>query len=111
MKHILNIINECFEFSLSEKNVNIQLTLSHILCELCKYLGIDQGFICEKWTNDDNEIYFKYYALHGIELDDQYKKLGYTTDLPANFEKLLQYYPELCKVAQPENTDFYIKTN
>ena len=68
---LLNIINNCFEYSLSEKNINIEQTLTRILTELCTFIGAKSGFIAEKWTDTEGEPYLKYYALYNIKLSSE----------------------------------------
>jgi signal transduction histidine kinase/CheY-like chemotaxis protein len=79
---LLNIINNCFEYSLAEKNTGIEHTLQRILSELCNYIRAKAGGIAEKWISEDNEPYLKYYALHGVPMSDDanafYLKNGYT---------------------------------
>jgi signal transduction histidine kinase/response regulator RpfG family c-di-GMP phosphodiesterase len=86
---LLNIINNCFEYSLEEKGAGIEHTLNHILSELCDYIKAPSGGIAEKWISDDGEPYLKYYALHNIPLDDEmtisYKKHGYLTGINIPF--------------------------
>ena len=87
---LLNIINNCFEYSLSEKNTGIGHTLNRILSELCKYINAETGGIAEKWISEDNEPYLKYYALHGVILDAEskakYLKMGYLEKICYNID-------------------------
>jgi len=62
---ILNIINECFEFTISNKNMNLFNTSNYILKELTKFIKLEAGFIGEKKIQYEKE-FIKFHGLYNI---------------------------------------------
>jgi len=80
---IISMINECFEYSITEKNINRLMEFN--LIKICELMNVDYGFIGEKYINDDNKIFFRYHALVGImdeKINKRYNKNSYIDFFP-----------------------------
>lgn len=79
----MNLINECFEYSINEKNMNKVMEFN--LSKLCELIKIDCAFMGEKLKNDEDNFYFRYHAVTGFdnsEYSNSYKKNGYVDFFP-----------------------------
>lgn len=77
---IINIINECFQYSTSDTSKTLSSVLIFCLDKICDYINADYGFIGEKMIDDNNAIFFRYFAVKGIpdgKYLNSYKKNGY----------------------------------
>ena len=82
---IISMINECFEYSITEKNINRIMEFN--LSKICELISADYGFIGEKYINEDNKVYFRYHALVGItdeKILKKYNKNNYVDFYPSD---------------------------
>lgn len=89
---ILNMVNECFEYTNINKELTLFNSMNYILKELTKYININAGFICEKKKKDLKD-YLKYHGLYNMKNYDFNNKFildKFITEIPfiSNYELL-----------------------
>lgn len=67
---IIDIINECFEFSLSDNSINNVFNM--YLKKICEACNIQCAFIGEKGVDNERNTYFRYYGIYGLFEGDKY---------------------------------------
>ena len=67
--NLLDLINNCFEYIMTNNNMSMCNSMNYIITELCNYIKVDFGFIANKHNIDSNmnlHLQLKYYGIYNI---------------------------------------------
>jgi signal transduction histidine kinase/CheY-like chemotaxis protein len=92
------MINECFEYSIIEKNISEIMKFN--LIKINELIKFNHGFIGEKNVSDDDKVFIRYYGLitNNDDLDHQYNKNGY-----------IDFYPEDITMIDKQDFHYFSK--
>jgi signal transduction histidine kinase/CheY-like chemotaxis protein len=92
------MINECFEYSIIEKNISEIMKFN--LIKINELIKFNHGFIGEKNVSDDDKVFIRYYGLitNNDDLDHQYNKNGY-----------IDFYPEDITMVDKQDFHYFSK--
>lgn len=95
---IISMINECFEYSITEKNISEIMKFN--LIKINELIKFNHGFIGEKNISDDDKVFIRYYGLisNDYDLDYQYNKTGY-----------IDFYPEDTTIIETHEFNYFPK--
>jgi signal transduction histidine kinase/CheY-like chemotaxis protein len=95
---IISMINECFEYSIIEKNISEIMKFN--LIKINELIKFNHGFIGEKNVSDDDKVFIRYYGLitNNDDLDHQYNKNGY-----------IDFYPEDITMVDKQDFHYFSK--
>lgn len=95
---IISMINECFEYSIIEKNISEIMKFN--LIKINELIKFNHGFIGEKNVSDDDKVFIRYYGLitNNDDLDHQYNKNGY-----------IDFYPEDITMIDKQDFHYFSK--
>ena len=95
---IISMINECFEYSIIEKNISEIMKFN--LIKINELIKFNHGFIGEKNISDDDKVFIRYYGLitNNDDLDCQYNKNGY-----------IDFYPEDNSIIEKHEFHYFPK--
>jgi signal transduction histidine kinase/CheY-like chemotaxis protein len=70
--NLLDLINNCFEYIMTNNNMSMYNSMNYIITELCNYIKVDFGFIANKHNIDSNmnlHLQLKYYGIYNNNKD------------------------------------------